>query len=226
MYNADCVTNLRTFIIHDGISRIYHFYRHIMCNIYSKFVLATVAVYFCTNVPVVALSTQVEEPIIVSTHNQPVAIQPPPEKPDSALIVPALINKPVQRLADIKKIFVAPLGTDDGAELIRQKIINRLIKSENFSIVESADDADATLTGAAGISTSVSFNRYGRGGTHFSAYIVVRLIGKTKQVLWMEETRPRLFGALSASSNVAGRVITDLTKAITVDKAERLASTQ
>jgi hypothetical protein len=136
-------------------------------------------------------------------------------------------DKPAQRLSDVKKIFVASLGTAEGSELIRQKLINRLITTRITTLVDSAEDADATLTGAAEINKRMSFSGAGygvNGSENYSAEIVVRLIGKNKQVLWTYETTTRglLFGGSPSVnrviSKVAEKVTKDLTKAIEINK--------
>src|SRR5438128_10358886 len=63
----------------------------------------------------------------------------------------------VQRLGDIKKIYVASLGTADGADVIREKIIARLVQSGKVAVVESSEEADATLAGIAERSRGVGY---------------------------------------------------------------------
>lgn len=136
-------------------------------------------------------------------------------------------DKPVQKLSDVKKIFVASLGTAEGSELIRQKLINRLITTRITTLVDSPEDADATLIGAAEVNQRMSFSGSGygvNGGEDYSAEIVVRLIGKNKQVLWTYETTTRglLFGGSPSVnrviSKVAEKVTKDLAKAIEINK--------
>ena len=107
--------------------------------------------------------------------------------PESGVVVSTAMAQPVQTLSDIKKIFVTPLGTGDDSELIRQKIINQLIQSGILRVVDTPDEADATLTGVACIYSGMDFsisNGTGSGGTYQRVNLVVRLVSKTKQVLW------------------------------------------
>lgn len=131
------------------------------------------------------------------------------------------------RLADIKTIFVAPLGTDEGAELVRQKVINKIIREKLFNVVESPSNADAVLTGASGVSHRhhlILTNSFFGTTTRYSAECVVRLIGKNQQVLWMDDTSTRrLFAphsARSASSTVAEKLVNDLSKAIELERMQ------
>jgi hypothetical protein len=133
----------------------------------------------------------------------------------------AAADDAVQRLGDIKKIYVASLGTAEGADVIREKIISRFVKSGKIVVVESAEEADATLTGIAerseGVRYAATNGAYGgsaSGGTTYSANVVVRLVGRSKQILWTGEATPRLFGSRSVSSNVADKMVKDILKAI------------
>ena len=126
-----------------------------------------------------------------------------------------------QRLSDVKKIFVGSFGNAEGADLIREKIIVRLVKSGKLTIVESPEDADASLTGVAetskGVRYSASSGPYGgtaAGGTTYNASLVVRLVGKSRQILWGDEATPRFLGSRSVSSNVADKMVKELIKAI------------
>lgn len=121
----------------------------------------------------------------------------------------------VQRLADVKKIFVGMLGDAKGSELVRQNIMNALIESKVVIVVDSPEEADATLTGIG------QAHSYLPGGTNF-ARAVIRLIGKNKQVLWAGEGKPGLFcprlTAYSVSSSAANKVVKSLIQAIKKDQ--------
>jgi hypothetical protein len=162
-----------------------------------------------------------------------------PDKPslESTVVVSSAAAQPVQKLSDIKNIFVAPLGTGDDSELIRQKIINQLIQSEILRVVDSPEEADATLTGVARIYSGMDFsiaNGTGGGSTYQTACLVARLVGKTKQALWIWDTtqsRRRKAIPIVATAlicpyallfchrySVSSELVKDLTKAIQRDK--------
>jgi hypothetical protein len=154
----------------------------------------------------------------------------PPQKIETDIAVSPVVQ-PGQKLTDIRRIFVAPLGTAEGSELIRQKAINRLIKSGIVTVVDSAEDADAVLTGTTEINHRHNFGGsiglYGgfvSGRTRYSAESVVRLVGKNKQVLWADEATSRWFFAShtvrGASSNVADKMVKSLIEAIAPDKTQ------
>lgn len=129
------------------------------------------------------------------------------EKGGSATAAPLSSIQHEQRLGDVKKIFVASLGASEDSEMLRQNIINRLIESGVFTVVDSADDADATLVGAAQVRSYYSWsanssgnyglingigsgNSYGHGAgqTQYVSGAAVRLVSKSKQVLWTYST--------------------------------------
>lgn len=130
------------------------------------------------------------------------------------------------RLADVHSIYVAPLGAGEETELVRQKVINRLLKSGIVSVSEIPEEADAILVGASTVSSKhcfdASFSKgFGSasGYTRYAANSVVRLVNHKKQILWAGEASSRriFYGGRSvnsATSNVADKTVNSLTKAI------------
>ena len=116
------------------------------------------------------------------------------------------------RLADVRAIYVDDLGSDAGADLIREKIKMRLVESGRFTVVESPGSADAILAGAAAVHT----NTYGTDGDTHTARKgrgVFRLIEPhTQEVIWITEIGWN-FGFGSAESKVAKKTVNRLLKA-------------
>ena len=104
--------------------------------------------------------------------------------------------------------------------LFRSRI--RLMKSDRFSVVETPEEADAILVGAAGVSSrhvsSVSTNPVtgqvsGSGGTVYDGSAVVRLVDpQGKETIWIYEYKRGFFRPRSASGDIAGKIIDHLTK--------------
>lgn len=65
-----------------------------------------------------------------------------PQKDDPA-------QRPAANLAEVKRIFVAPLTGGPGADELRDLIIASLTESKQFLITENEEKADAVLKGAA-----------------------------------------------------------------------------
>jgi hypothetical protein len=133
-------------------------------------------------------------------------------------------------LGGVHKIYVAPFGTNDGAEGIRQSMIIRLVNSGKVTLVESAGDADAVLSGRGG-QTSQRYSRanvniYGgaaSSGTAWSANGMARLTGKQGEILWTAEATAGPFrSAFSknepSTTKVAGKLVDGLLKALDKDR--------
>ena len=95
------------------------------------------------------------------------------------------------RLAYVHKIYLGSFGTREGADLIKEKIRLRLIKSKRFAVVERQDQADAVLTGSAHVEESY-YGSYsgnsGSGSTRYSATGVLRLVNvKNSETVWLFE---------------------------------------
>lgn len=136
------------------------------------------------------------------------------------------------RLDSIRKIYIDNLGDSDSSALIREKLRARLVQSGRFEVVESKEDADAVLTGAASvnasqsgkISTDASGNVSGASGTIYAPLGVVRLLSvKSPSTVWIYEYKPKMsfknfvpMGAIfsnpSASGKFADKVVQQLLK--------------
>jgi hypothetical protein len=55
-------------------------------------------------------------------------------------------------------VYVGSFGTAEGADLIREKVINRIFKSGKLSLVETREPADPVLTGIGEISKGVRYS--------------------------------------------------------------------
>lgn len=125
------------------------------------------------------------------------------------------------KLSDIKKIYIGELGKEETSDLVREKIRVRLMKSNRFIVVETPEAADAVLTGVAGVErryhSSVHGDRStgnvsGWGGTRYTGFGVLRLVGvKSQETIWFFEYK-RGFGFGSASSRVADKTVDKLLK--------------
>ena len=96
---------------------------------------------------------------------------------------------------DVCKIYVDSFGAGDGADVIRSKIITRLVKAGRSDVVQPADQADAVLTGASQVSKTAHYsaNANGQyanesGGTRYHATAGVQLIIKDQKILWADDT--------------------------------------
>lgn len=120
----------------------------------------------------------------------------------------------IHRLQDVKIIYVKPLGGTDiaAANLINAKLVTYLAKHHDISVVETAENADAILTGTAVIQNST--NSLGQATIRVQA--TMRLDNKEGVVLWADDISNSPF-ASSASSSLAENVANKLVKAILAD---------
>ena len=131
------------------------------------------------------------------------ADQPP--RPLAPLRSNSTDESAVKRLKDVKKIAVGSFGNTEAANLVKEKMTNRLIASGKIIIVEDSSDADAVLAGIVGADI------YGRADT-----AALRLTTKDGRSLWGDETSGRGLGR-SASSTVADRLAKKLISAMAKD---------
>ena len=88
--------------------------------------------------------------ILIAIRIEPIGLNP---SPSPVPLNPGYGANP--ELKDIKTIYVGSFGNDKGADLIRAKVISRIVKSGRLQVVESEEQADAILTGVG--QTSKSF---------------------------------------------------------------------
>jgi hypothetical protein len=130
----------------------------------------------------------------------------------------------VKQIQDVKSIYVASFGDGDGSELIRSKIISRLVKSGKVTVVETPDHADAILTGVGELSKTTHYNASATptsanasGGSKYHATAGARLLGRDQRILWADEASTGFFYR-SASSSVADKIVKNLLKAMSSSK--------
>lgn len=141
----------------------------------------------------------------------------------AAASVPAQQQQQKTEWSRINKIYIGDLGRQENADLVREKIRVRLMKSNRFTVVDSADEADAVLTGVAGVSESVAGTVQtnpatgqisGSAGTVYQGAGVLRLIdAKAKRTIWIYEYKPGFARpGSSVSSRVAEKTVKQLLK--------------
>jgi hypothetical protein len=134
------------------------------------------------------------------------------------------VKLPAQpRLGDVKTIYVEPLGSDTSSQLIRSKLINRLIKDGTLSVSETPDNVDAILKGAADIDKRHYLTvtpSFVSGSTSYRAQGAFRLVSKDGHVLWLGEMTSRKLLSLnfSVSSRLADKLVSRLKSAIEADR--------
>ncbi len=143
--------------------------------------------------------------------------------------VPTDLVQDLPALTSIRSIYIEDLahGEDphlvEGSDLVKERIREKLVQSGRFSIVDTPEEADASLTGVAGFQRwyfgMESF--YGLEGslnTQYSGIGMVRLLdSKTKQPIWTHEYETGFFHPTqSVADRVADQVADKLLSAVTL----------
>lgn len=117
-------------------------------------------------------------------------------------------GRAVQRLGEVKSIAFASFGQTRAALIVREKLINRLAKSDRLNVVDDLSQADAVLNGV------VTENVYGIVST-----ATFRLDTQGGHILWSGESLARDWG--NASSHVAEKIANDLLSSIEKDSKRK-----
>ena len=125
-------------------------------------------------------------------------------------------QRSVERVQDIKTIYVGSFGEGPGSDLIRNKVIARLVKSGRVEVVENPESADAILTGVGELSKSTYYsanatttNASAAGGTRYHATSAARVLNRQQKILWADEASNGMFYR-SATSSVADKLVKTL----------------
>jgi hypothetical protein len=100
------------------------------------------------------------------------------------------------KLRDVKKIYVGELGRSDDADIIREKIKLRLTKSNQFTVVNREQDADAILTGTVVISQQVSGNFPDIDTKNKGVAVFYLRDPETDEDIWTYEFKPNFFNVV------------------------------
>jgi S1-C subfamily serine protease len=117
-------------------------------------------------------------------------------------------GRAVQRLGEVKSIAFASFGQTRAALIVREKLANRLAKSDRLNVVDDLSQADAVLNGV------VTENAYGIVST-----ATFRLDTQGGHILWSGESLARDWG--NASSHVAEKIANDLLSSIEKDSKRK-----
>lgn len=124
----------------------------------------------------------------------------------------------IEHLRDVRTIYVASFGDAPGANVIKEKVVNQLVRSGKLRVTESPDSADAALIGLGQIMQGFSASSYGslsEAGTTEQAVVVVRLVSKDKVILWTDES------SRATSSKAAEKMVKNLLRAMEKDGKQK-----
>jgi len=108
---------------------------------------------------------------------------------------------PVPLMAS-RTIFLSSLGSDEGANLIREKLRASLLRGQRWRVTEDSIRADVILAGSAS-----NVDGQNRGTTDFAGTAILRLISQaSKEALWLFEYQRGMCFSCSVSSRVSNQI--------------------
>jgi len=123
------------------------------------------------------------------------------------------------QLQGTRTIYVDSLGDDSDAAAIRRGITDRLTKAGRFEVVESADKADAVLSGGGNLTTTRDPTTRGtRKRTHFHAAATVQLKDKDQKLLWSKDEQYDSISHKLSTEGLGRKIAEDLVKDATPKK--------
>ncbi len=130
------------------------------------------------------------------------------------LFVPLIHGQVGGALGSVKRIFVDGLGDKSDLRDVKKDLVRELRGSDIFMVADSAQDADATLTGHGDTWLKGYYSLNPRAGTSpangqpiYGGYISVELKDRAGMTLWSYLATPR-----SGSKNIAHDLSKDVVK--------------
>jgi phosphate ABC transporter phosphate-binding protein len=122
-------------------------------------------------------------------------------------------------LSQIKKVYVAPLGNQKGADTIRNRIADRLRASGKLSVVDSPREADATITGAGGIWVT-GYMSVGVRSSHanrqpvYDGFLSIEVLSNAGATIWSYLVTPSKLTFKSITNDLADQLVRKFLEAV------------
>jgi phosphate ABC transporter phosphate-binding protein len=131
-----------------------------------------------------------------------------------------------ETLGQVKKVYVEPLGADDAASKVRERIIEQLRKSGRVEVVAAAKNADALIKGNESIWVTGYYSTSPRAPSNarqpiLQGFLSVEVVGRDNETLWSYLATPSKFRSASLTQDLADQVVTRLVGALE-QKSEKL----
>jgi len=123
-----------------------------------------------------------------------------------------------ERLSQVKKLYIEPLGHSRGAAEIRSQIEHRLQKNSEVQVVSDLNHADAVMKGTGQIWTvgrsSLSPRPHSPTETVLQGFLSAEIVGRNNQTLWSYLVTPSKFpwGGISddLARQLVGKLLADI----------------
>jgi phosphate ABC transporter phosphate-binding protein len=117
-----------------------------------------------------------------------------------------------QDLSQVKKLYVAPISGETGANELRASLLKQLNKTGQFQLVDSPEQADAVLKGTGQLWVTGYIYVNPRAPTSkrqavYSGFLSVELVGHNNQVLWSYLVTPAKFSSSSVPDDLSGNLV-------------------
>jgi hypothetical protein len=123
------------------------------------------------------------------------------------------------KLREVRKIYLGELGRTDDADIIREKIKLRLVKSGKFMVVNRQTEADAILTGTVVISQQIDGSLGDIDTKNKGVAVFYLRDAETEEDIWTYEFKPNFFNvaiftdkATRGYNQVANRTVDKMLK--------------
>jgi ABC-type phosphate transport system substrate-binding protein len=129
-----------------------------------------------------------------------------------ALFACHALGQTANSFSSVKKLFVESFGAEKQDELLRQSLLARLKKSEEYTIVDSVRDADAILKGNGRIWVKGYFTISSRAPAAdrqpvYAGYLSVEITGKGGEPLWSCLVTPSRFSWTNVADNLTQEML-------------------
>jgi phosphate transport system substrate-binding protein len=133
----------------------------------------------------------------------------------------------VERLSQIKKLYVGSLGTDNGAAEMREQMVRQLRKSHEVELVSDPKAADAVVkgTGRIWVTGRVSLNPRSHSSSQpvYEGFLSVEVAGESGEVFWSYLVTPSKFPWNGIEEDLANQLVTRLLRAIKEEGSQATA---
>jgi phosphate ABC transporter phosphate-binding protein len=124
-----------------------------------------------------------------------------------------------ETLSQVKKVYVEPFGTENGAAKLRDRMIKQLRKNRRLEVVTVPNEADAVIKGSGSIWVTGYISNDPRVPSNarqpiFHGFLSVEVVGKNNEPLWSYLVTPSKFGTGAITQELADHLVTKLTEAL------------
>ena len=123
-----------------------------------------------------------------------------------------------ERLSQVRKLYVQSLGTDKGADEIREQMVRQLRKSHDVQVVTDPREADAQIrgTGRMWVTGHVSFSPRSSSLSQptFEGFLSAEVVGKNDETLWSYLVSPSNLPWNGVANDLASQFVNKLLAAL------------